>query len=111
MCSVLSVLIGVKKAPLRAGYCGPVIQFGIIDLITLSFQLNHDIKSNMGKKKILRHLSYFSKSNLSLNEKLSPDDVIATSSPPVGSLGPSQGLLARTWKTSLRVCCFGHVNL
>lgn len=61
----------------------------------------------MGKKKLLRHLSYLSKSHLNLSEKLMPSEVIKTPpSSPVTSLAPSQGLLARTWKTSLRVCLY-----
>ena len=60
----------------------------------------------MGKKKFLRQLKALTKSNLNLS-KLDTDDVIPLSpSSHVCAVTPSQELLARTWKTSLRVGSF-----
>ena len=79
--------------------------FSIIIYYNIYFK--KEKKTKMGKKKLLRHLSYLSKSHLNLSEKLMPSDVIKTPpSSPLTSLAPSQGLLARTWKTSLRVCLY-----
>ena len=81
----------------------------------MSFQLKHlkkyfekiKIKNKMGKKKLLRHLNFLSKSNLNLSQNMISDDVTkASPSSPVTSFTPSQELLSRTWKTSLRVCWF-----